>query len=95
MAKWAIQPFQAGSLVLFRLLPSVQADYEETQSWEPRIVKTENVFAKPMSLEEAVLQMNTSKNTEFLVFSDASSGRVNVLYRRKDGDFGLVETEND
>jgi ribosome hibernation promoting factor len=72
----------------------MQADAEEAEIWEQKIVKTDNVFAKPMNLDEAVLQMDASNSTEFLVFTNSSTGKTNVLYRRKDGDYGLVETEN-
>ena len=59
---------------------------------QPRIIKTENVFAKPMSLEEAVMQLKLVDN-DFLVFINDSSRRVNVIYHRKDGDYGLIEPE--
>lgn len=59
---------------------------------QPTIIKTESVFAKPMSLEEAVLQLGLLKN-DFLVFINSSTEKVNVLYHRKDGDYGLIETE--
>jgi len=58
----------------------------------PRIIKTENVFVKPMSLEESVEQLNLS-NSDFLVFINDSTGKVNVIYYRKDGDYGLIEPE--
>jgi putative sigma-54 modulation protein len=75
-----------------RMSFEVQADNEEAGAREERIVKSENVFAKPMSLDEAMLQMDANKAAEFMVFSDASTRKINVLYRRKDGDFGLIET---
>jgi len=59
---------------------------------QPKIIKTENVFAKPMSLEEAVLQLGLLKN-DFLVFINDSTGKINVIYHRKDGDYGLIEPE--
>jgi putative sigma-54 modulation protein len=59
---------------------------------QPKIIKTENVFAKPMSLEEAVLQLKLLKN-DFLVFINASTAKINVIYHRKDGDYGLIEPE--
>ena len=59
---------------------------------QPNIIKTENVFAKPMSLEEAVMQLKLLDN-DFLVFINDSSGKVNVIYHRKDGDYGLIEPE--
>jgi putative sigma-54 modulation protein len=59
---------------------------------EPEVIVSRNVFAKPMSLEEAVMQMRVSEN-EFIVFTDSSNEKISVLYRRKDGNFGLIEPE--
>jgi len=59
---------------------------------EPKIIRTENIFAKPMSSEEAVMQLGMLNN-DFLVFISASTGKVNVIYHRKDGDYGLIEPE--
>lgn len=58
----------------------------------PRIVKTKRFFTKPMSLEEAALQLELM-NDSFLVYTDAQTKNVNVIYRRKDGDYGLIEPE--
>lgn len=57
----------------------------------PRITKKENQFVKPMSVEEASMQMEVSPG-DFLVFTDSSTGNTSVIYRRKDGGFGLIET---
>jgi putative sigma-54 modulation protein len=51
----------------------------------------ENIFAKPMSIEEATMQMDVI-DRDFLVFTDSATGNINVLYRRSDGDLGLIET---
>ncbi|HMB55166.1 MAG TPA: ribosome-associated translation inhibitor RaiA [Thermoanaerobaculia bacterium] len=59
---------------------------------EPRIVKSSNLEIKPMSLEEAALQLDNSKN-DFLVFRDATSDRVSVLYKRRDANYGLIVPE--
>ncbi len=59
---------------------------------EFKIIRAENVFAKPMSLEEAVMQLGMLNN-DFLVFISTSTGKVNVIYHRKDGDYGLIEPE--
>jgi putative sigma-54 modulation protein len=59
---------------------------------EPTIVKTKQFTVKPMSPEEAVLQLELVGH-DFFVFRNADSGEVNVLYRRRDGDFGLIEPE--
>lgn len=53
-------------------------------------VKVQNVEYKPMDVDEAVLQMDlTSEN--FLVFTNARTDQINVLYRRSDGDLGLIQ----
>ena len=57
---------------------------------EPVVITTKTETAKPMSVEEAVMQMDLL-HKDFLVFTDAGSAEINVLYRRKDGNFGLIE----
>jgi putative sigma-54 modulation protein len=57
----------------------------------PRLVRTELPDLKPMSVEDAVLQIQES-NREFVVFRNAQSHRVNVVYVRHDGHFGVIET---
>ncbi|NPV42761.1 MAG: ribosome-associated translation inhibitor RaiA [Firmicutes bacterium] len=59
---------------------------------EPKIVKTKRFAVKPMPVEEAILQMNLLGH-DFFVFSNAETEEVNVLYRRKDGNYGLIEPE--
>jgi putative sigma-54 modulation protein len=59
--------------------------WEETQ----REVRVVDIEYKPMDVEEAVMQMNLSDD-HFLVFTNARSDRVNVLYRRNDGHYGLI-----
>ena len=58
---------------------------------DPAIVKKSKFFARPMTPPEAVMQMNLLGN-DFLVFTNASSHEVNVVYRRGDGTYGLIET---
>ena len=60
---------------------------------EPQVIKTKQIHAKPMDLEEAVMQMDLA-NSEFLVFTNAKTESINVIYRRKDGNYGLIEPEN-
>jgi putative sigma-54 modulation protein len=62
---------------------------EETE----KQVKVKNIEFKPMDVEEAVLQMDLM-NDNFLVFTNAKSDSVNVLYRRKDGHYGLIQPSN-
>jgi putative sigma-54 modulation protein len=63
--------------------------YEES---EPAIVKTKQFPVKPMSPEEAVLQLELVGH-DFFVFENAETGEVNVVYRRRDGDYGLIEPQ--
>ncbi|MEN6438368.1 MAG: ribosome-associated translation inhibitor RaiA [Syntrophobacter sp.] len=58
---------------------------------EQRIIRAEQVYAKPMDLDEAVMQLNLTTG-EFIVFTNRRTNRINVLYRRKDGNLGLIET---
>ncbi len=55
-----------------------------------RQVKIRNIEYKPMDIEEAVLQMDLIEDN-FLVFTNARSDQTNVLYRRKDGHYGLIQ----
>jgi putative sigma-54 modulation protein len=57
---------------------------------EVPIVKTKQFPVKPMSPEEAVLQLELVGH-DFFVFRDAESGEVNVVYRRRGGGYGLIE----
>jgi putative sigma-54 modulation protein len=57
---------------------------------EPVIVKTKQFAVKPMTPEEAVLQLELIGH-DFFVFRNAESHEVNVVYRRRDGNYGLIE----
>ncbi len=56
----------------------------------PQIIKTKRFDLKPMQPEEAVMQMELL-DKDFFIFSNAGSGHINVVYRRKDGNMGLIE----
>ncbi|PYV93320.1 MAG: ribosome-associated translation inhibitor RaiA [Acidobacteria bacterium] len=75
-------------------LPAVISSFavEPTRgnSETPRVIKSRSFAAKPMTVEEAVQEV-TSSRSEFIVFRNAESERVSVVYRRKDGNFGLIE----
>ena len=64
-------------------------EYEGTES-ESKIVKTKSFPIKPMDPEEAVLQMEML-NHDFFVFMNGDTDEVNVVYIRKDGNYGLIE----
>jgi len=57
---------------------------------EAAIVRTKTIAVKPMSEDEAILQMELLGH-DFFVFEHAEEGRINVIYRRNDGDYGLIQ----
>ena len=70
-------------------------DYEVPQEEEENdeiIVKRKNIEMKPMDEEEAILQMNLLGH-EFFVYKDMHTDKICVLYKRKDGNYGLIETK--
>ena len=67
-----------------------QPPAEEEESELP--VKVKRFPVKPIPVEEAIMQMNLLGHN-FFVFQNADTGNVNVVYRRNDGDFGLLEPE--
>lgn len=58
----------------------------------PRVIRSRRFVAKPMTVDEAALQMGSGADG-FVVFRDAGTERLSVLYRRKDGNLGLIEPE--
>ncbi len=68
-------------------------EWEAEAKIEPRVVKSTEFPAKPMSVDEAVMQMDLIEN-DFLVFQNANSREVNVIYRRDDGNYGLIEAKS-
>jgi putative sigma-54 modulation protein len=72
-------------------LPIEEEELEEEAS---RIVRVKRFLMTPMGPEEAVEQMELLGH-DFFVFFHADEGRINVLYRRKTGDYGLLQPELD
>ncbi len=66
---------------------------EEELAPSSTIKRRKRFMLRPMDEEEAVEQMSLLDHQEFFVFLDATTNRINVLYRRRDGDLGLIETE--
>ena len=58
----------------------------------PRIIRSHQVAAKPMSVDDAAIEIGDS-NHDFLVFRNADTERLNVVYKRKDGNIGWIEPE--
>jgi len=63
---------------------------EEPEEDGPSIVKTKQFIIKPMSAEEAALQMELIGH-DFFVFRNSDTNDTNVIYHRRDGDYGLIE----
>ena len=81
-------------------LPDVQGaaifangeEAEEDNGSELDIVRTKRLSLKPMDSEEDVLQMNMLGHN-FFIFEDAETNGTSIVYRRKDGKYGLIETD--
>jgi putative sigma-54 modulation protein len=79
-----------GAFVAGTVPANTEAAVEEESEF--KIVRSKKFAIKPMDVEEAILQMNLLGH-EFFVFSNADTNLVNVVYRRKDGNYGLIEPE--
>jgi putative sigma-54 modulation protein len=86
--KKLIKKNQGKESVRFEMIPEVPEAEEET-----KIARTKKFTLTPMTAEEAILQMELLQHN-FFVFLDAESGNVNVVYKRNDEDYGLLETEH-
>ncbi len=81
-----------------RLSKSLYAEDPGFDPWEDgeddfNLVRTKEVFLRPMDLTEAILQMNLLDHN-FFMFLDSETEKVSVVYRRKDGQYGLIRSEN-
>ena len=65
-------------------------DFEEVEQNDNVIVKRKTIENKPMSEEEAILQMELLGH-EFFAYKNEETNDVNILYKRKDGDYGILE----
>ena len=72
-------------------LRAAPAAFEEESKL--RVVETRRIVLKPMSLEEAILEMEGSRN-RFVIYRDANSENISVIYRRDDGHFALLEANS-
>jgi putative sigma-54 modulation protein len=66
-------------------------DIDEAQ--EVRIVEMRKVVLKPMSLEDAIMEIDASRN-RFIVYRDSSTEKVSIIYVRDDGKYALIETSS-
>ena len=59
---------------------------------ERQIVRTDNYVVKPLTVEEAALQLDALEN-EFIVFRNAETNNINVLYKKRDGNYGWIDPQ--
>lgn len=85
--KQKIRKHRSGSKV--RQKDFIEEETRLDEETADRVVVT-NIEYKPMDVEEAIMQMDLV-NDNFLVFTNARTDRVNVLYRRKNGHYGLIQ----
>jgi ribosomal subunit interface protein len=76
------------------IIEFIDFEVTEEEQQENTIVKRKTIDLKPMSEEEAILQMNMLGH-EFFVFEDADTNSNAVLYRRKDGNYGIIDMNKD
>jgi len=65
-------------------------DSGESEEFQPKVVRTKKFAVKPMNVDEATLQMELLGH-DFFVFLNGDTDDVNVVYMRKDGNYGLIE----
>jgi putative sigma-54 modulation protein len=86
--KTKLEKRKYGDALKFQFIP----DYNFGDNGEFKIVKNKKVPVKPMSDEEAILQMELLGHN-FFVYTNAETNDINVVYKRKDGQYGLIEPE--
>lgn len=79
--------YRGNESVRFEMIP----DYVEPVE-EPKVVRTKTLKLKPLTVDEATLEMEMLQH-DFFVFLNEKTGKVAVAYKRKDGEYGVLETE--
>jgi putative sigma-54 modulation protein len=85
--KWAARKRQGASTRVVADPPPAEPAVEAT-----RVIRARRYAVKPMSLEDAVLQVEASRES-FVVFRNADNDAVSIIYKRKDGNLGLIEPD--
>ena len=75
-------------------LPAYEGAADESAEEKYEIVKVKNFPVKPLDVEEAILQMNMIGH-QFYMFRNQNNGEINVVYRRKNGDYGLLTPDEE
>jgi putative sigma-54 modulation protein len=78
------------SMVSPKAVPVEASEPPNSSNPAPRVIKVRSLPPKPMTVEEAVEEVTSSKSG-FLVFRNSDSERISVVYKRRDGNFGLIE----
>jgi putative sigma-54 modulation protein len=84
--KGGVSPRLPGALV------AAKSEKSEESARVPRVIRSRRTAVKPMTLDEAALEMD-GRADGVVVYRDAATERVNVLFRRRDGNLGLIEPE--
>lgn len=71
--------------------PSAMPAMDAAPEALPKVIRSDSFTAHPMTIEEAVMQLNLMNNA-FLVFTNSNNRAINVVYRRNDGNYGLIDT---
>lgn len=66
---------------------------EETGELSPLVARRKKFVLYPMDEEEAIVQMRNLGHDNFFIFYNAETSKINVLYRRRNGSYGLIEPE--
>lgn len=93
--KWAGRkrhgvPAPAAVAALSSRTPRATPSADMTPADHPRVIRARRYAVKPMTIDEAAMQVDADRSP-FLVFRDARTDEVAVLFRRPDGNFGLIE----
>lgn len=81
-----------GGAVVEAAVAAVMEAEDASAELDGKVVKTKRFPVKPLTVDEAILQMDLVSH-DFFVFVNSDTHKVNVVYRRRDGDYGLLEPE--
>jgi len=79
-----------GETIRFENVAPLSIEEDEAEDEKPRIIRRKRFELKPMSAEEAILQMDLLGHN-FFIYQDAESDEIAIVYKRKDGNYGLIE----
>lgn len=83
---------RAGSKEIVQVESENEGEDAEVPLQAPQIIRSPRMAAKPMGVDEAAMQLGLTTD-DFLVFSNSATNQMNVMYKRRDGNYGLIEPE--